>query len=78
MYLLSTLDATVIQHEKEFNLGIHKYEGDNYVPKGHKYVRDFDATQRFLSDPTGWEEWCLTREIHPGFKGRTGSDQVHP
>ncbi len=41
--LLSTLDATVIQHEKEFHLGIHKYEGDNYVPKGHKYVRDFDA-----------------------------------
>ena len=43
--LLSTLDATVIQHEKEFNLGIHKYEGDNYVPKGHKYVRDFDSTK---------------------------------
>jgi predicted glycogen debranching enzyme len=43
--LLSTLDATVIQHEKAFNLGIHKYEGDNYVPKGHKYVRDFDATK---------------------------------
>jgi predicted glycogen debranching enzyme len=43
--LLSTLDATIIQHEKAFNLGIHKYEGDNYVPKGHKYVRDFDATK---------------------------------
>jgi len=43
--LLSTLDVTVVQHEKEFNLGIHKYEGDNYVPKGHKYVRDFDATK---------------------------------
>lgn len=42
--LLSTLDATVIQHEKEFNLGIHKYEGDQYVPKGHKYIRDFDGT----------------------------------
>ena len=43
--LLSTLDATIIQHEKAFNLGIHKYEGDNYIPKGHKYVRDFDATK---------------------------------
>ncbi len=43
--LLSALDASVIQHEKEFNLGIHKYEGDNYVPKGHKYVRDYDATK---------------------------------
>ena len=43
--LLSALDATIVQHEKEFNLGIHKYEGDNYLPKGHKYVRDFDATK---------------------------------
>ncbi|MFH0756627.1 MAG: amylo-alpha-1,6-glucosidase [Bacteroidota bacterium] len=43
--LLSTLDATVIQHEKAFNLGIHKFEGDNYVPRGHKYVRDFDARE---------------------------------
>jgi predicted glycogen debranching enzyme len=43
--LLSTLDATVIQHEKEFNLGIHKYEGDKYVPGGHKYVREFDTTK---------------------------------
>jgi len=41
--LLSTFDATVIQHNQEFNLGIHKYEGDLYVPRGHKYVRDFDA-----------------------------------
>ncbi len=41
--LLSTLDLTVIQHEKEFNLGIHKYEGDLYLPRGHKYIRDFDA-----------------------------------
>ena len=41
--LLSSLDETVIDKDKEFNLGIHKYEGDNYVPKGHKYVRDFEA-----------------------------------
>ncbi len=41
--LLSTLDVTVIQHEKEFNLGIHKYEGDQYIPRGHKYIRDYDA-----------------------------------
>ncbi len=41
--LLSSLDVTVIQHDKEFNLGIHKYEGDNYIPRGHKYIRDFDA-----------------------------------
>ncbi len=41
--LLSTLDVTVIQHGKEFNLGIHKFEGDLYVPRGHKYIRDYDA-----------------------------------
>ena len=41
--LLSTLDTSIVQHDKVFNLGIHKYEGDNYVPKGHKYVRDFEA-----------------------------------
>lgn len=40
--LLSSLDATIIQHGAEFNLGIHKYQGDHYEPKGHKYIRDFD------------------------------------
>ncbi len=41
--LLSALDTTVVQHNEEFNLGIHKYQGDNYHPKGHKYIRDFEA-----------------------------------
>jgi len=41
--LLSSLDETIIEKDKEFNLGIRKYEGDNYIPKGHKYVRDFEA-----------------------------------
>jgi len=41
--LLSSLDETIIQHNAEFNLGIHKYEGEHYEPKGHKYIRDFDA-----------------------------------
>jgi len=41
--LLSSLDETVIQHHVEFNLGIHKYEGEHYEPKGHKYIRDFDT-----------------------------------
>lgn len=40
--LLSSLDVAVVQGENEFNLGIHKYQGDNFTPKGHKYVRDFD------------------------------------
>lgn len=41
--LLSSLDETVIQHGSAFNLGIHKYAGDHYEPKGHKYIRDFDV-----------------------------------
>jgi predicted glycogen debranching enzyme len=39
--LLSCLDETVIQREAEFNLGIHKYPGSNFYPKGHKYILDF-------------------------------------
>ena len=39
--LLSCLDETVIQREAEFNLGIHKYPGGNFYPKGHKYILDF-------------------------------------
>lgn len=39
--LLSSFDETVIQHGAEFNLGIHKYQGDCYSPNGHKYIREF-------------------------------------
>jgi len=42
--LLSSLDCTVIQHGAEFNLGLHKYQGNNFSPNGHKYIREFDAT----------------------------------
>lgn len=41
--LLSSLDETVIQHGAEFNLGLHKYNGDNYSPNGHKYIREFNC-----------------------------------
>lgn len=41
--LLSSLDATVIQHGAAFNLGLHKYHGGNYSPNGHKYIREFDC-----------------------------------
>lgn len=41
--LLSSLDETVIQHGAEFNLGLHKYQGDNFSPKGHKYIREFSC-----------------------------------
>jgi predicted glycogen debranching enzyme len=38
--LLSSLSETIVQHEKSFNLGIHKYPG-TYYPRGHKYIVDF-------------------------------------
>ena len=41
--MLSSLDETVIQHGAEFNLGLHKYHGDNYSPRGHKYIREFEC-----------------------------------
>lgn len=41
--MLSSLDETVIQHGAEFNLGVHKYSGNNFSPNGHKYIRQFDC-----------------------------------
>ena len=39
--LLSSLDATVVQHGAEFNLGVHKYQSGVFSPNGHKYIREF-------------------------------------
>ncbi len=41
--LLSSLDETIIQHEQEFNLALHRYR-NSYEPKGHKYLTDFQYT----------------------------------
>ena len=41
--LLGSLDETVIQHGAEFNLGIHQYDENLYMPNGHKYIREFDC-----------------------------------
>ena len=40
--LLSSLDISLIQHEQAFNLGIRKYGGNHYEPKGHKYITDLE------------------------------------
>ena len=40
--LLSTLDVSVIQHENRFDLGIHKYPGGVFFPKGHKFARRYE------------------------------------
>ena len=36
--LLSSLDETVVLHGAEFNLGLHKYNADNFSPRGNKYI----------------------------------------
>lgn len=41
--LLSNADVTVVQRDAEFNLGIHKFKGGQYSPKGHKYLRSFET-----------------------------------
>ncbi|MFA7226579.1 MAG: glycogen debranching enzyme N-terminal domain-containing protein, partial [Dysgonamonadaceae bacterium] len=41
--ILSSVDETIIQHGAEFNLGIHKYSGDIFYPKGHQYIREFNC-----------------------------------
>ncbi len=41
--LLSSFDETIIQNDAEFNLGLRKYPGGNWQPKGHKYIRDFES-----------------------------------
>ena len=41
--LLSSLDVTVVNNDKSFNIGIRKFKGDYFSPKGHKYIEDFDA-----------------------------------
>ena len=38
--LLSSLDITITQHNESFNLGVHRFPGGVYSPKGHKYVRE--------------------------------------
>lgn len=41
--LLSTVDITVVNNDKSFNIGLRKYKGGYFNPKGHKYIEDFNA-----------------------------------
>ncbi len=41
--LLSSLDVTIVNNDKSFNIGIRKYKSDYFSPKGHKYVEDFET-----------------------------------
>jgi predicted glycogen debranching enzyme len=41
--LLSSIDETIIQHDAEFNLALHKFANNTWYPRGHKYLVDFQA-----------------------------------
>lgn len=41
--LLSSLDVIIQNNDKSFNIGIRKYGGDYFSPKGHKYIEDFTS-----------------------------------
>jgi predicted glycogen debranching enzyme len=41
--LLSSVDETIIQHDAEFNLALHKFANNTWYPRGHKYLVDFQA-----------------------------------
>lgn len=47
--LLSSLDESILKDNTEFNLGLHKYEGDNYSPKGHKYIEQVDINDSIVT-----------------------------
>ena len=44
--MLSSLDESIIQHGRDFNFGVHKYEG-TYEPRGHKYIVDISYEKAF-------------------------------
>jgi predicted glycogen debranching enzyme len=41
--LLSSLDVTIVNDDRSFNIGIRKFKGDYYSPKGHKYIEHFET-----------------------------------
>lgn len=44
--MLSSLDETILQHGRDFNFGVHKYDG-TYEPRGHKYIVDISYEKAF-------------------------------
>jgi len=41
--LLSGLDVTVVNNDRSFNIGIRKYKGDYFNPRGHKYIEELET-----------------------------------
>ncbi len=41
--LLSSIDESIIDNNHEFHLSMRMFPGGIYVPKGHKYLREFES-----------------------------------
>ncbi|NLA49430.1 MAG: hypothetical protein GX876_08215, partial [Bacteroidales bacterium] len=41
--LLSSLDVTVAYQDKSFNIGLRKFKGDYFNPRGHKYLEELET-----------------------------------
>ncbi len=41
--LLSSVDETIIQKNKEFRLAVHQYKNDVFFPHGHRYISGFES-----------------------------------
>ncbi len=40
--LLSSFDLSLVQGEEEFELGVHRYKGGHYAPRGHMYIHNIE------------------------------------
>lgn len=59
--LLSSFDETIIENGAEFNLGIHRYQGGIYEPKGHKYISNVEF-RKIPKITYSVGNVCLTKE----------------
>lgn len=64
--LLSSVEETLTQHGHEFHLGVKRYAGDVFEPKGHKYIENF----RYRTHPVwtyhvGGVVLCKELLMHP-------------
>ena len=43
LFFFHPLMLLLVNNERSFNIGIRKYKGDFFSPKGHKYIEDFET-----------------------------------
>ena len=55
--LLSSLDETVVQHGAEFNLGLHKYQGNNTALADTSIFANL-SVRKYQQPGIVWVVWC--------------------